>query len=136
MDISPRLAPGRLVVEGYGRGGFRVAGRRYDGAILIVGETVSPWPVAAPGDADLGNLAPVLAAAPAVELVLFGCGVRAASVNAGLRADLARRGVAIEPMDNRSGVPHLQRPRGRGPSRRRRTVAGDVRGGISRRPAC
>ena len=99
MDISPRLAPGRLVVEGYGRGGFRVAGRRYDGAILIVGETVSPWPVAAPGDAGLGNLAPVLAAAPAVELVLFGCGVRAAAVNAGLRADLARRGVAIEPMD-------------------------------------
>lgn len=99
MDISPRLAPGRLVVESYGGGGFRVAGRRYDGAILIVDESVAPWPVAAPGDAGLDNLAPVLAAAPAVELVLFGCGARAAAVDAALRADLSRRGVGIEPMD-------------------------------------
>ena len=99
MDISPRLAPGRLVVESYGGGGFRVAGRRYDGAILIVGESVAPWPVSAPGDVSLDNLTPVLAAAPAVELVLFGCGARAAAVSAALRAGLSRRGVGIEPMD-------------------------------------
>ncbi len=97
-DITPRLAPGTPIVQGYGGGGFRVAGARYEGAILIVGERVTAWPAAALPDTVSPSLEPVFAASPPVELVLFGCGARTAPLPGALRAALARRGAAAESM--------------------------------------
>lgn len=99
MDISPRLAPGRAIVQGYGGGGFRIAGVRHVGAILVWGESVAPWPVAALSGAGLDSLAPILSSTPPVELILLGCGARVAPVGAALRRELSRRGVGVEAMD-------------------------------------
>ena len=90
---------GPVVVQGYGGGGFRISGTRYEGAVLIVGERAMPWPVSAPADASLDSLAPVLAAVPAVELVLLGCGARAAPADPALRRGLAERGIGLEVME-------------------------------------
>ncbi len=99
MDITPRLAAGRLVIQRYGGGGFRVGGARYEGAILVWDEHVIRWPVSAPALADLDSLAPVTSTTPPVELILFGCGPRVASVGAALRRSLAELRIGIEPMD-------------------------------------
>ena len=100
MDIAPRLAPGRLVVQGYGGGGFRVSGARHDGPILIFGDRVVPWRGAeAAGAAKLAGLEPVLSAAPPVELILFGLGSCPAPLAPALRRSLAQRGVRVEAMD-------------------------------------
>lgn len=98
MDITPRLAPGTPVVQGYGGGGFRVAGARHEGAILIVGERVTAWLAAALPDGVSPSLDAVFSASPPVELVLFGCGARSEPLPRQLRAELARRGAAAESM--------------------------------------
>jgi uncharacterized protein len=87
-------------IEAYGGGGFRVAGRRWQGSILILDDEVRPWPVA-----DLVDLAPTqfeaaLAAGPAVvEFVLLGLGPVMAPPPRAIREALAAAQVGLEVMD-------------------------------------
>jgi uncharacterized protein len=67
-----RVAPG---IEAYGGGGFRVAGERYEGSILILDDVVLPWAVETLAALTPDAFAPVLAKGlEAVELVLLGTG--------------------------------------------------------------
>lgn len=92
-----RIAPG---VEAYGGGGFRVAGERYEGSILILDDVVRPWPVA-----DLKSLAPeafepVFAAGlQAVEFVLIGVGPTLAPAPRAVREALQAAGLGLEVMN-------------------------------------
>ncbi len=99
VDITPRLTPGRLIVQGYGGGGFRIGGARYKGAVLVFSDQAAAWPVTDLDDAGLDTLAPVLEAEPPVELLIFGCGARPRPLGAALRRALMQRSVAVELMD-------------------------------------
>jgi uncharacterized protein len=71
-----RIAPG---VEAYGGGGFRVAGVRYEGSILILDDVVRPWPVSNLADVTPQSLQTVFdAGLEAVEFILIGTGDRLA----------------------------------------------------------
>ena len=64
-------------IDAYGDGGFRLAGARHDGSLLILGDEPRSWPVAKLVDLTLADLQPVLAAGRAkVEFVLLGTGAR------------------------------------------------------------
>ena len=70
LDRSPmRVAPG---IEAYGAGGFRVAGLRYEGSILILDDSVSSWPVVDLNDLDPTAVAQVIANRAAAEFMLLG----------------------------------------------------------------
>jgi len=99
MDITPLVPAERQIIRGYGGGGFRVAGAVYRGSILVMPAITRPWPVTAPSDADLENLAPILDAAAAIELLLLGCGRRGGMVSPALRQELRARGVVLDVMD-------------------------------------
>jgi uncharacterized protein len=66
----PRITP----IEAYGNGGFRFAGMSHRGSILCVPGGIWAWPVAAVGDIGEATLAPVFAAAGAIDLFLLGTG--------------------------------------------------------------
>lgn len=88
------------VIQAYGDGGFTVSGVRHEGPAVVLRNQTLPW---SPPD-DLAALttedfAPVLGPAAAVEIVLLGCGRRAALVPATLRAALRAAGVSLEAMD-------------------------------------
>ena len=44
-DITPPLPEGRQLIQSYGGGGFRIAGRDYTGSVLVQAERTLAWPV-------------------------------------------------------------------------------------------
>lgn len=99
MDLNPRLAPGRQLIQAYGDGGFLIAGQRWLGSVLVFPETTLAW--ACSDIAALGRdvLAPVIDAAPIPELLLVGCGALLRPLPPTLRAALATAGIRVETMD-------------------------------------
>ena len=87
-------------IDAYGGGGFRVSGERVEGSILILNDTLRPWP--APSREALGveHLAEILAAGPReVEFVLLGVGPKAAPAPPEVRKALQAAGMGLEVMD-------------------------------------
>ncbi len=99
MDITPQVPAGRKVIQAYGDGGFRIAGSRVTGSVLVFPEAVRAWPVERFDDVALESLTDVLAETPKVELLLVGCGERLLPVPRGLREGLRAAGVVVDVMD-------------------------------------
>ncbi len=99
MDVTPVVPRGRQLIDGYGGGGFRVAGVAYRGSVLVFLERTLAWPVRAFEDLDSAALAPVRAAGNEVDLLLVGCGARLRPLPRGLRDELRTAGIVAECMD-------------------------------------
>jgi uncharacterized protein len=89
--------PGRAPIDAYGNGGFRFAGMSHRGSILCLPSGISAWDPAEPLDAP--SLAPALAEAGALGLLILGTGRSLALPAASVRQAFAQAGVALEPMD-------------------------------------
>ena len=83
----------RQVIQSYGDGGFRVSNARHDGAIIVTAVRTTAWV-----DAGIAALAPDSIAAD-IDVLVIGCGVRAAFVAPAMREAFKRRGVALEVAD-------------------------------------
>ena len=91
-----RTAPG---VEAYGGGGFRVAGERLEGSILILDDQVLPWPVHELKALTPADFAAVLGAdRAAVEFVMLGTGAAVSPAPRPVREALLAAGVGLEVM--------------------------------------
>jgi uncharacterized protein len=91
-----RIAPG---VEAYGGGGFRVAGVRYEGSILILNDVVRSWPASSLSALTLDAFAPVLAAGlESVEFVLLGTGPTLAPAPKPIREAMQAARLGLEVM--------------------------------------
>ncbi|HSR72758.1 MAG TPA: Mth938-like domain-containing protein [Kiloniellales bacterium] len=99
MDITPAVPADRQIVEGYGGGGFRISGVRYEGSVLVLPDRTLDWPVAAMADLTLESLAPLIEAASEIEILLLGCGQHTAPLPPEMHRALSAREVAVEPMD-------------------------------------
>jgi uncharacterized protein len=99
MAVTP-TGPQRI--QGYDEGGFRIAGSRHAGSVLVLPEQTLAWPVSAPEQVTTQSLEPIRAAEPAVEILVLGCGPRFVLIPAELRAALKTDGIVIEAMDTRA----------------------------------
>ena len=99
-DISPMIAAGRQVIDGYGEGQFCVAGFWREGAVIVLPDRTIPWSPPAFADLTIADLREVATAEPAVEILLLGSGARAAMAPKPLRLDLRAAGVVVESMDS------------------------------------
>jgi len=99
MDITPRVPAGRQLVHGYGDGGFRVSGIRYEGSVLIFPSRVMAWPVASVSDLTPDWAGPVVNAGDRVEILLLGCGARMVPIGPELRQELRTARIVLEVMD-------------------------------------
>lgn len=88
----------RKVVNGYGDGGFRIAGERVEGSVIVFPERFLAWPVASLASIDRASLEPVLAAADRVDILLLGCGDAVPTVPQPLRIALRERGITLDAM--------------------------------------
>jgi uncharacterized protein len=92
-----RIVPG---IEAFGGGGFRVAGERHEGSILILDDVVRPWPVADLKSLTAAALEPVFQLGlAAVEFVLIGTGASVAPAPRPVRDALQARGLGLEVMN-------------------------------------
>jgi uncharacterized protein len=92
--------PAPPVIETYGAGGFRVSGRRIEGAILLLQDIVRPWPAATLAGLQASDFADILAAGlVAVEFVLLGTGRETAIAPRPVRDALKQAGLGLEMMN-------------------------------------
>ena len=87
-------------IDAYGDGGFRLAGARHDGSVLILRDAAAAWSVTDMAGLTLEALQPVFEAGAAdVEFVLLGTGVRNALPSREVRDGLRQAGIGLEFMD-------------------------------------
>ncbi len=98
VDVTPMIPAGRQVVEAYGGGGFRVAGVAYQGSVLVLPERTLAWSVGDISDITLESLEAVLAGSDGLEVLLLGCGAKAAFISPALRAAVRAAGPVLEAM--------------------------------------
>jgi len=99
MDITPLVAADRPLIQAYGDGAFRIQGQQHAGSLILFRDQVLPWS----GDVSAEGLAPVLAVADAIEILVIGCGSSMTLVPAELRQALRDHGIVPEPMDTGAG---------------------------------
>jgi uncharacterized protein len=88
------------IIDAYGDGGFRLAGERHEGSVLILADEARTWGVTAMADLKLSDFQPVLdAGAVDVEFVLLGTGARNALPPREVREGLRAAGIGLEFMD-------------------------------------
>ncbi|MGE0668110.1 MAG: Mth938-like domain-containing protein [Sphingomonadales bacterium] len=93
-------AQGRFLIQGYGDGGFRVAGQRHQGGILVLPGGVRPWPVSAPSEITEESLRPAIEEADGIDVLLIGCGASMALLDRGMVKRIRdAHGIAIDAMD-------------------------------------
>lgn len=99
MDVTPALPEGAKRIDGYGDGGFRIAGERFEGAVIVTPTAVTGWSAqvfSQLGEADAAALARAVEGA---ELVLIGAGARPAAPPKCFRDALATQGLRFDVMD-------------------------------------
>jgi uncharacterized protein len=75
-DSEPRAPAAGVpqVIQSYGGGGFRVAGQRHEGSLILYPRRAEPWLVAAGSDISLESVKGLLARDNAAAMLLVGCG--------------------------------------------------------------
>lgn len=87
-------------IDAYGDGGFRLAGERHEGSVLILKDEAATWSVSNMADLSLAALQPVFEAGAAdVEFVLLGTGLRNTQPSREIREGLRQAGIGLEFMD-------------------------------------
>ena len=98
-DVSPLVPAGRQVINGYGDGGFRISGQRFEGSVLVFPDRTLAIVLPSAAALTVHHLHEILAATPAVELVLLGTGLAIAPPPPAIRAILRERRIGLELMD-------------------------------------
>lgn len=90
--------PGRHGIDAYGNGGFRFGQMSHRGSILLLPSGVRAWDVARAEGIDGASLAPVLAEADGIELLLVGTGLDIVFLPEPLRQRLKAAGIGLDAM--------------------------------------
>ena len=99
LDITPRVADGKQLIQAYGDGGFKVAGTRYEGSVVVFPDETVAWAAQNLDDISLQSLAAVITRADDIEILIIGCGDKFLPPPKGLRDVLKEAGVVMEWMD-------------------------------------
>jgi len=91
-----RHYPQQMPLDAYGNGGFRFAGLSHRGGLLCLPGGMAAWPVTKPDEITLESLAPVLAAADAIDVLLIGLGRDIVGLDPVIRARLREHRIIVE----------------------------------------
>ena len=104
MDITPEAAANLIQVEGYGDGGFRLNGRRFEGTVCLLPSGISSPEVQAVGDLDGSNWPQeILDQAAELDVLLVGTGATMVLIPKVAKQALSAAGLHCEPMNTGAG---------------------------------
>ena len=104
MDITPEIDSNTIQVEGYGDGGFRINGRRFDGTVCLLSTGITSPDVQNLKDLDGTNWPQeILDLATDMDVLLVGTGAAMHLVPGPAKASLAAAGLHCEPMNTGAG---------------------------------
>lgn len=96
--------PQQVGIDAYGNSGFRFAGMSHRGGLLCLPSGMQAWPVTAPAEITLELLAPVLAQASDIDVLMIGLGHDIAGLPRGVREALREHGIIVEAITTGSAV--------------------------------
>ncbi len=100
MRLEEQAQGGRFLIQGYGDGGFRIAGKRFQGPILVLPGGILPWTAASVSDISYESFRPAIDAAGDIDVLLLGSGTRISPVDRALIQRMRdEHGIAIDVMD-------------------------------------
>ena len=99
MDFNPIEPGGRVLIQAYGDGGFRIAGRRVEGAVAVFQDRVFEAGALRFEDIGPGHFQPLLDREPAAEISLLGCGKGPGTLAVEQHARFTAAGISAEVMD-------------------------------------
>ena len=99
MDITPHIRESRVIIDGYGDGGFRVNGERRDGALIVLEDHAVSIPAMDLQSLTLDMLQPLIDCADTLDVVIFGMGERMEFIPADIGQRLQALNVGSDPMD-------------------------------------
>lgn len=96
--------PRRVGIDAYGNGGFRFAEMSHRGSLLCLPGGMYAWPATSAADVTLDSLAPALAAADELDVLLIGLGNDIAAIDPAVRQAFREKGVIVEAVSTGSAV--------------------------------
>jgi uncharacterized protein len=100
MDVTPVMATGAKVIDGYLPGGFRVSGQLINGALVLSPTAASAAPASSYGELNAEHLAALLSGPDKPEVLLIGVGaVQEGLAPKALRETAKAAGVVLEVMN-------------------------------------
>ena len=99
LDITPQLPVGRQLIKAYGDGGFRVAGQKYSGSVLVFPDRTISWAVRDHADVSVASLGEATSDRTPGQILLVGCGSQFVPPPVGLSDGLREYGIVLEWMD-------------------------------------
>lgn len=97
--ITANAGRGRQLIERYGDGGFKIAGVRHKGSVLVLPDQTLSWAVTAADGIDAAALAPLLERKPPPRILIVGCGRTFLPRPGALAVALRDAGIGLEWMD-------------------------------------
>lgn len=96
--------PQQVGIDAYGNSGFRFADMSHRGSLLCLPSGMFAWPAMEPGDITIEALAPVLAAADDIDVLMVGLGHDITGLAPAVRAALREHGIIVEAITTGSAV--------------------------------
>ena len=90
------------VIRSYGPGHFLIGERDWHGPVLVTPSATTAWSVTRAEDLSLASLGALGEGPTPTELLVLGCGPRAAFITPAVRAELKAAGLALEVVDTGS----------------------------------
>ncbi len=103
-ETTPGHFPDQVGIDAYGNSGFRFAEMSHRGSLLCLPTGMLGWSVATPAEITLESLAPVLAAAGDIDVLMIGLGHDITGLSPDVRAALREQGIIVEAITTGSAV--------------------------------
>ncbi|MEM7121231.1 MAG: Mth938-like domain-containing protein [Pseudomonadota bacterium] len=97
MTPDPERSP--KLVQGYGDGGFRISGQRYEGSLIVLPSIVHAWPIGSISEVTAESLIQVSEADDPIDILLIGSGHGVPRIDEAVRNVLRPRGIVTDVMD-------------------------------------
>jgi uncharacterized protein len=98
-DITPPVSADHQIIQGYGDGGFRIAGQDHVGSVIVTALETTAWDVTSIDTMDADYLLAALKRVPDLTVLLLGTGPKMVPPATELRAELREAGIGLEFMD-------------------------------------
>ncbi|MCS6759086.1 MAG: MTH938/NDUFAF3 family protein [Candidatus Devosia euplotis] len=103
-ESAPGHFPQQVGIDTYGNSGFRFADMSHRGSLLCLPTGMFGWSATTPAGITLESLAPVLAAAADIDVLMIGLGRDITGLPPDIRAALRERGIIVETITTGSAV--------------------------------
>ena len=99
QDITPTISKSKKIIDAYGNGGFKVAGERLEGNIIILPDSVHRFENSEIENTNQNHIEPILSHAEDIEVLIIGCGKTTSFFNADIEKILRSKRISLEYMD-------------------------------------